>query len=156
MSDLIIEVKSNVDLVEDKRRNNSADTKQFIRVLCDDVRQFLVCMEDELSQVNQAIKERDLKCADSMKSIDTKLQRQESLRNEVNNSLLQSERKELSKVDAFREHCSALKRHIDNTGSYLRKEVKLVEGKIGEAKSLMKKSVGCSIEDMNAVDEHLD
>lgn len=75
MSDLIVEVKSNVDLVEDKRRNNAKDTRQFIRVLCDDVRQFLVCMEDELSQVSLAMKERDLKCADDMKAIEGKLKR---------------------------------------------------------------------------------
>lgn len=45
-------------------------------------------MEDELSQVNQAIRERDSKCVDDMKSIDAKLQKQEVLRNEVNSNLL--------------------------------------------------------------------
>ena len=68
----------------------------------------------------------------------------------------QHERKELSKIDAFREHCAALKRHIDNTGSYLRKEVRVVEGKIAESKGLMEKSVGISIEDADAVDEYLE
>lgn len=83
MSDLIIEIKSNVDLVEDKRKTNAKDTKQFILVLCDDVRQFLTCMEDELSQVNLAIKERDAKCTLDLKGIETKLRVQEGIRNEV-------------------------------------------------------------------------
>lgn len=70
--------------------------------------------------------------------------------------LLQSERKELGKVDAFREHYSALKRHIDNTGSYLRKEVNVVEAKIAESRALMMKCVGCSIDDMDALEDFLE
>ena len=48
-----------------------------------------------------------------------------------------SEKKELQKVEAFREHIAALKRHKDNTSSYLRKEVQSVESKIQDSKSLM-------------------
>jgi hypothetical protein len=66
------------------------------------------------------------------------------------------DRKELNKVESFREHYNALKRHIGNTGAYLRKEVKVVENKINESKSLMKASVGISIEDMDQVDDFLD
>jgi len=68
-----------------------------------------------------------------LKGIETKIRVQESLRNEVVTSV-QSERKELGKVDAFREHLGALKRHIENTGGYLRKEVRVVEGKISESR----------------------
>jgi hypothetical protein len=32
------------------------------------------------------------------------------------------ERKEMSKVDSFREHTGALRRHMDNTSTYLKKE----------------------------------
>lgn len=34
--------------------------------------------------------------------------------------------------------------------------MRLVEGKIAEAKALMKKSVGCAIDDMDTLDEHLE
>ena len=67
-----------------------------------------------------------------------------------------AERKELNKVETFREHLGALKRHIDNTGAYLRKEVKVVENKIAESKSLMRACVGISIEDIDKVDDYLD
>ena len=48
-----------------------------------------------------------------------------------------NERKELAKVEAMREHSSALKRHMDNTSGFLKKEVKGVIAKIEEAKALM-------------------
>ena len=48
-----------------------------------------------------------------------------------------------------------MKRHMENTGGYLRKEVKGVEAKIAEAKGLMKKSLGVSIDDISEVDEYL-
>jgi hypothetical protein len=49
MNELHIEIKSNIELVQEKRRVHSKDTNQFISVLCEDVRQFLSCMTDELS-----------------------------------------------------------------------------------------------------------
>jgi hypothetical protein len=52
-------------------------------------------------------------------------------------TLSTGEKKEISKVEAFKEHVVVLKRHMDNTGSYLRKEVKTVEASISSAKSLM-------------------
>ena len=38
MSDLHVEIRSNIELVNEKRRINAADTNQFVRVLCEDVR----------------------------------------------------------------------------------------------------------------------
>ena len=55
-------------------------------------------------------------------------------------------RKELAKLEAFREHSAALRRHMDNTSIYLRKEVKGVEGKINEAKEIMFSSLGIRLD----------
>ena len=38
MNDLHVEIKSNIDLVQEKKRVNAKDTGQFIRVLSEDVR----------------------------------------------------------------------------------------------------------------------
>ena len=62
------------------------------------------------------------------------------------------EKKELSKVEAFKEHSIALKRHMENTGAYLKKEVKSVEAKIDEAHALMLSGVGVRIDDASATD----
>lgn len=37
-------------------------------------------------------------------------------------------------VEVYREHVGALRRHMENTSAYLRKEVKGVEAKIEEAR----------------------
>jgi|LauGreDrversion4_2_1035121.scaffolds.fasta_scaffold118640_1 hypothetical protein len=63
-----------------------------------------------------------------------------------------SERKECSKIEALKEHSAALKRHIDNTSAYLKKEVKKVEVKIKDAKDLMIKSVGISINELESIE----
>ena len=56
-------------------------------------------------------------------------------------------------MDAMREHAGALKRHMENTSAYLKKEVKAVEVKIDEAKVIMLKNVGVNIdEDETLVD----
>lgn len=56
-------------------------------------------------------------------------------------------------MDAMREHAGALKRHMENTSAYLKKEVKAVEIKIDEAKAIMLKNVGVNIdEDETLVD----
>lgn len=56
-------------------------------------------------------------------------------------------------MDAMREHAGALKRHMENTSAYLKKEVKAVEVKIDEAKAIMLKNVGVNIdEDESLVD----
>lgn len=72
MTDLHGEIKSNIELVKEKRRQSSAhkETKQFITVLCEDVKQFLQCMIDELAQVHLAISEREVKCKEDMKQIE--------------------------------------------------------------------------------------
>jgi galactitol-specific phosphotransferase system IIB component len=62
MNDLHVEIKSNIDLVQEKKRLQAKDINQFIRVLCEDVKQFLSCMTDDLAAVYQAIDERDHKC----------------------------------------------------------------------------------------------
>ena len=48
MSDLHSEIKANIELVAEKKRINAADTQQFIRVLGEDVRQFIQCMREEV------------------------------------------------------------------------------------------------------------
>ena len=47
----------------------------------------------------------------------------------------------------MREHTGALKRHMENTSAYLKKEVKAVEVKIDEAKAIMLKNVGVNIDE---------
>jgi len=42
-------------------------------------------------------------------------------------------------VEAFREHKEALKRHIENTGQFLEKEMHAIEGRIEETKLMVKK-----------------
>jgi hypothetical protein len=112
-------------------------------------------MRDELTQVTSAIDERDEKCVCEMKSIESKLSHQDLLRSSILSlatdsriSITSSDRKECSKIEAFKEHSAALKRHIDNTSAYLKKEVRKVEGKIKDAKDLMIKSVGISIDEL--------
>jgi hypothetical protein len=48
MIDLHAEIAANVDLVHEKQKLNSSDTESFIKVLGDDVKQFLQCMREEL------------------------------------------------------------------------------------------------------------
>jgi hypothetical protein len=47
------------------------------------------------------------------------------------------ERKEVAKVEALKEHSTALRRHMDNTSAYLKKEYYKVNDKITEAKIIM-------------------
>lgn len=137
MAELIVEIKANVQLVTDKKRNHAKDTRSFIRVLCDDVRQFLACMVEELTQIQLAIEERDLKCKEDFKEIEGSILHKELQRDElISNATLQQvglstgERKELAKLEVFREHAATMKRHMDNTDGYLRKIVRAVEAKI--------------------------
>jgi hypothetical protein len=37
-----------------------------------------------------------------------------------------AEKAELGKIETFRDHATALKRHMESTGAYLKKEVKSV------------------------------
>jgi hypothetical protein len=56
-----------------------------------------------------------------------------------------AERKELQKVEAFKEHRLALQRHMDNTSNYLIKEVHTVEQRIDEAKLLVLSELGLNL-----------
>lgn len=49
MGELHSEIKANVELVKEKKRLNASDTRQFIHILGEDVRQFITCMRDELN-----------------------------------------------------------------------------------------------------------
>lgn len=62
MADLDSEISANIELVNQKKQIQSADTEQFIMVLGEDVRQFLQCMREELDQAGQAVKEREERC----------------------------------------------------------------------------------------------
>ena len=70
MSDLHSEIRANIDLVSEKKKLNAPDTKQFIKVLGEDVHQFIGCMREEIEGVKQAIRERDNKCEDEMQLIE--------------------------------------------------------------------------------------
>lgn len=48
MSDLHNEIHANIDLVREKRRLNAPDTNQFVKILGEDVRQFISCMREEI------------------------------------------------------------------------------------------------------------
>ena len=112
-------------------------------------------MRDEMVQVGLAIEERDNRCSSDIKFIESRISSLEHLKSQVLtevSALSPGEKKELNKVEAFREHSVALKRHIENTGAYLRKEVKSVEQKIEEAKDLMLKEVGIKIDDIEATE----
>ena len=50
-------------------------------------------------------------------------------------------------MDALREHIGALKRHMENTSAYLKKEIKAVEVKIDEAKQIMLKNLGVNLDE---------
>lgn len=48
MQDLYNEIAANIDIVREKRRVSSPDAAQFVKVLGEDVRQFILCMREEL------------------------------------------------------------------------------------------------------------
>lgn len=56
-----------------------------------------------------------------------------------------AEKKELQKVEAFKEHSLALQRHMENTSNYLQKEYQAVDQKINEAKQLILKELGLNL-----------
>ena len=145
MSDLHVEIRSNIDLVGEKRRLQAPDTQQFVRVLCEDVRQFLVCMADEMHQVLAAIDERHDKGRAEMASAEAAVARAEAVRAEIAATGMASS-KELARVDAFKEHVVALKRHMENTSAYLKKEYNKVNDQIAQAKLVMKQSLGVDID----------
>ena len=83
MVDLHVEIKSNIDLVQEKKRVKAADTVQFIRVLSEDVRQFITCMNDDLTQVYQAIEERDVKCKLDLRGLEATVLANDSLKQDL-------------------------------------------------------------------------
>jgi len=83
MTDLHVEIRSNIDLVTEKRRMQASDTSQFIRVLCEDVRQFIVCMGDEMRQVQLAMEEREEKCKGDIAAIEGMLTKTQGIREEI-------------------------------------------------------------------------
>lgn len=48
MGDLHGEIQANVDLVKEKRKASSSDAANFVKVLGDDVKQFILCMREEI------------------------------------------------------------------------------------------------------------
>ena len=64
------------------------------------------------------------------------------------------EKKELQKVEAFKEHSIALQRHMDNTSNYLQKEVQSVEQKINEAKHLILSELGLNLYYLDSNESH--
>lgn len=60
----------------------------------------------------------------------------------------------MAKVEAMREHVIAMKRHMENTSAYLKKEVKAVEIKIEEAKQIMLNKVGVNIDESDTFLNH--
>lgn len=155
MMDLHVEIRSNIDLVTEKRRMQASDTNQFIRVLCEDVRQFIVCMSDEMRQVQLAMEEREEKCKGDISVIDGMIEKTQGIREEIMAMAAKGdlqtiygtqERKEVAKVETLKEHSTALRRHMDNTSAYLRKEYYKVNDKITEAKLIMQESLGVNID----------
>jgi hypothetical protein len=56
-----------------------------------------------------------------------------------------AEKKEIQKIEAFKEHSIALRRHMENTSTYLHKEVKEVEMKIDSSKEIMMRELGVNL-----------
>jgi hypothetical protein len=109
-------------------------------------------MHDDLAQVYLAIEERDVKCRDDLRDVETKVAKNEILKNEMTKGVLgTAERKEVTRIEGMREHAAALKRHMENTSGYLKKEMKAVETKIQEAKALMLKNVGVNIDEYDTL-----
>lgn len=106
-------------------------------------------MQDEMVQVNLAIEERDGRCSADIKAIEERIAQMEASKpGEVG----AAEKAEMGKVETFREHATALKRHMESTGAYLKREVKSVEAKIEEAKEIMLKEIGVKIDDAEGTD----
>ena len=136
MGDLHSEIRANIELVKEKKRMNASDTSQFMKVLGEDVRQFIACMREEIEQIVLQIKDRDSKCSFDMQRIESKISQNENQKNQLTTSqpIGSSDSKELSKIEAFREHTLALTRHLENTSAYLQREVSSVDSKIDESR----------------------
>lgn len=106
-------------------------------------------MLDEMVQVNLAIEERDGRCSADIKAIEERIAQMEQAKS---GEMGLAEKTELGKIETFRDHASALKRHMESTGAYLKKEVKSVQAKIEEAKDIMLREIGVKIEDAEATD----
>ena len=101
------------------------------------------------------MQEREEKCRSDIGVIEGIVAKTEGLRVEIQAMAAKGEletvfgtqeRKEVAKVDAFKEHTSALRRHMDNTSAYLKKEYSKVSKKITEAKLIMQQSLGINID----------
>jgi hypothetical protein len=132
MSDLLVEIRSNVDLVEEKRRVNTSQG-QIIRQSslwrCSPIPNLYErWTELRLPQpLMNAMKNAYVKWNRSSRNFPTKTSfdlPSFSLATDSRLSITSSDRKVCSKLEAFKEHSAALKRHIDNTSAYLKKEVR--------------------------------
>ncbi len=106
--------------------------------MCEDVRSFLQFMNDELLKVVHGMYEREDKARKEVRDIELLVGDCGGQRSSYGKS-----------IEVYREHVTALKRHMENTSAYLRKEVKGVETKIIEAKAEVLRILGINIDEMD-------
>lgn len=124
----------------------AADVEEFISDLCEDVREFLMYLRQEIMEVTEQIGQRDNKCKQEIDQIYASIQSQIAMKLKLGNLL---DAKESQKIDAFKEHADALNRHILNTNQFLRKELLAVEDKIKQIKESINTQLGIFIEEDN-------
>lgn len=71
--DLDSELAQNLQLILEKRQVGSADVEEFISDLCEDVREFLMYLRQEIEEVEDQVKSRDSRCQEQMTQIYTQI-----------------------------------------------------------------------------------
>lgn len=71
--DLDSELAQNLQLILEKRQVGSADVEEFISDLCEDVREFLMYLRQEIEEVEDQVKSRDSRCQEQMAQIYTQI-----------------------------------------------------------------------------------
>ena len=66
-------MNQNLDLILEKRHNGAGDVEEFISDLCEDVREFLMYLRQEIDEVQVQIDQRDNKCQSDLGFIGDKI-----------------------------------------------------------------------------------
>jgi len=67
--DLDSELAQNLQLILEKRQVGSSDVEEFISDLCEDVREFLMYLRQEIDEVEEQIRNRKAKCTSEISSV---------------------------------------------------------------------------------------
>ncbi|CDW82019.1 UNKNOWN [Stylonychia lemnae] len=147
------------------------DVKQFIQCMRDEIEQVILSINerDEKCKIDMNRIDSKINQSESLKqqiqqiptqnktSSPTRYQQHSQNSNQfssidsLGSLLTPTERKEIQKIDAFKEHTLALQRHMDNTSSYLQKEVVSVDSKIEQAKGILFKELSIDLSEQAEV-----